>query len=237
MAIKDKIVSSAFYNNIRNIIIEARKKAYRTINFVQVQAYWDIGRLIVEEEQKGEKRAEYGKYLLKGLSEKLTEEFGEGYTERKLRYMRAFYLNFPIRHAARSESIEERRKALHPELSWTHYRVLLKVKSPEEREFYMNECIENQWPTRYLERQINSLLFQRLLVSRDKKELLKAVKKESQELEPKHIIKDPYILDFLGLKENTKFFESDWKRHLWISFKNFFLNSAKDSHLWQDRNG
>ncbi len=121
MTKKGEIVDSTFCKSVRTLIIEARKKAYRSINFIQVQTYWDIGRLIVEEEQKGEERAEYGKYLLKGLSEKLTEEFGKGYTERNLRYMRAFYLNFQIRNAVRAESIEERKNALHPGLSWTHY--------------------------------------------------------------------------------------------------------------------
>lgn len=116
---------------------------------------------------------------------------------------------------------------MHPELSWTHYRILLKVKSSEERVFYINECIENQWPTRYLERQINSLLYQRLLVSRDKKELLKTVKKESLELEPKHIIKDPYILDFLGLKENTKVIESDLEKALMDKLQEFLLELGK----------
>lgn len=165
LAASDKSAKSSFdaaYKSIAEILEEARATAYRAVNAAMVQAYWNIGRIIVEEEQKGKKRANYGDYLIVELAHRLARDYGKGFSEGNLRYMRMFYLTFPIRHALRDE------------LSWTHYRLLLKVEKEEARSFYMVETINSNWSTRELERQINSLLYERLLLSKDKKKALPA---------------------------------------------------------------
>ncbi len=143
------------YENIRHTVTEAQQKVYSTVNFVMVETYWNIGKQIYEAQGENE-RAEYGKGLLKFLSEKLTAEFGKGYTVSNLKYMRQFYNAFPKRHALRDQ------------LSWTHYRMLLKVENDAARMFYLEECAKSNWSTRQLERQINSFYYQRLLSSQDK---------------------------------------------------------------------
>lgn len=148
------------YQNIRAILEKARSTAYRAVNFAMVQAYWEIGRIIVVEEQKGEKRAEYGKALIKELSVRLTRDYGKGFIERNLWCMRDFYRTFPKVNALRSE------------LTWTHYRLLLKVEKEEARNFYMLESVKNNWSMRELERQINSLLYERLALSKDREKVL-----------------------------------------------------------------
>ncbi|MCI0487155.1 MAG: DUF1016 N-terminal domain-containing protein [Blastocatellia bacterium] len=147
--------ADATYRSIARILEEARATAYRAVNSAMVQAYWQIGRIIVEQEQKGRKRADYGKALIAELARRLTENYGKGFTESNLKYMRQFYLTFPIRHALRDE------------LTWTHYRLLLKVEKQDARDFYMLEAAENRWSTRELERQISSLLYERLLMRED----------------------------------------------------------------------
>ena len=142
---------------IQKILDETRNKVYRTANTEMLRAYWNIGKEIVEEEQKGKDRAAYGSALIKELSVKLTKEYGKGFTETNLKYMRQFYQAFEKRHAVRDE------------LSWTHYRILVKVDKENAREFYIKEAISGKWSTRQLERQINSLYFDRLLMSNGKK--------------------------------------------------------------------
>ena len=148
-----------------------------------------MGRIIVEEEQKGKERAEYGKALIKELSIKLTKDYGKGFNESNLKYIRQFYLTLPNSHALRDE------------LSWTHYRLLLKVEKEKARSFYLIETINNKWSTRELERQINSLLYERIELSQDKAEVLELSVKGQTINQPKDIIKDPYVLEFLDLKE------------------------------------
>ena len=177
------------YKAVKEILEAARSTAYRAVNFAMVQAYWNIGRVIVEEELKGKSKAEYGEYLLKELSIRLTKDFGKGFTETNLRYMRLFYLSFEIMNAERSQSLPDKihhalrdesvstqkgdavrhtsitsQKShalrdelpfVRQELSWTHYRLLLKVERPDVRKFYLDECIASNWSTRQLERQIN----------------------------------------------------------------------------------
>ena len=130
------------YQNIREVLEEARSTAYRSVNFAMVQAYWQIGRIIIEQEQKGKERAEYGKALIKELSRKLTQDYGKGFNERNLWYIRNFYSTFPKVNALRSE------------LSWTHYRLLLRVEKEKARDFYLIETIDNKWSTRELEREL-----------------------------------------------------------------------------------
>jgi len=134
------------YNDIKIILEKARGTAYMAVNSAMVGAYWQIGKIIVEEEQEGAKRAGYGKSLIKGLARKLTLDYGKGFTERNLRNMRGFYITFPKWHAVRAE------------LTWTHYRLLLRIEKEQARQFYLAESVNNNWSTRELERQINSLL-------------------------------------------------------------------------------
>ena len=184
------------YSAIRETLLSYRNQAYASVNSSMVQAYWNIGRLIVEHEQKGNYRADYGKKTLQNLSARLKKEFGQGFDIRNLRNMRLFYISFQKRNAVRSE------------LSWTHYRILLRIENANARNWYMEECIRSAWSSRQLERQIATLYYERLLASRDKN----SVKKEAVELlkpvAPKDFIKDPYVLDFLDLKDYPALRES-----------------------------
>lgn len=160
-------MNQKFYNEIKDILTMARNKVYQTANFAMVEAYWNIGKSIIEE-QGGNEKAEYGTGLLKELSKQMTQDFGKGFTVTNLKYMRQFYLTFPNGHALRDE------------LSRTHYRLLMKVENDEAREFYMQEAVKSQWSTRQLERQINSFFYERLLSSKNKEQ----VAAEIQMLEP-----------------------------------------------------
>lgn len=203
------------YKSIKTILEKARSKAFKTVNSLMVQAYWNIGRLIAEEEQKGKQRADYGTYLIKNLSVRLTEKFGKGFDEREVRRMRQFYQTFLIRDALR------------PELSWTHYRLLLKVENSDAREFYKVECANSHWSTRELERQISSLLFERLALSRDKKGVLELAKKGHNIASPSDIVKDPYVLEFLGLEKHEKHLEKDIEQALIDKLQQFLLELGK----------
>ena len=145
------------YGNIKEILEEARNNAFRAVNFAMVRAYWQIGKIIVEEEQKGEERARYGANLLRALSIRLTKEFGQGFDESNLRNMRQFYSLYPNRDALRNE------------LTWTHYRLLIRIEREDSRNFYLNETINSKWSTRELERQISSLLYERIALSGNKR--------------------------------------------------------------------
>jgi predicted nuclease of restriction endonuclease-like (RecB) superfamily len=201
----------AVYRNIAEILEQARATAYRAVNQAMVQAYWEIGRVIVEEEQKGRKRAGYGEALLAELARRLTRDFGRGFDERNLRYIRQFYLSFPIRNALRSE------------LSWTHYRLLLRLEKEEARNFYLHEAINNNWSTRELERQINSLLYERLALSKDKKRVRQLADQGQLVRTAQDLIKDPYVLEFLNLKENTSLLEKDLEQGLIDRLRDFLL--------------
>ena len=203
------------YQSIKEILEKARNSAYRSVNYAMVQAYWHIGRVIIEEEQKGEKRAEYGSGLLKELSKRLTKDYGKGFDESNLRYMRIFYLTFP------------KCDALRHELSWTHYRLLIRVEKEEARSFYTIETINNNWSTRELERQINSLLYKRLTLSKDKKKVLELSTKGQVIETPKDIIKDPYVLEFLDLNRNRNFLEKDLQLALINKLQYFLLELGK----------
>jgi len=153
------------YNQIRGILSQARSKVWQAVNHEMVCCYWEIGRVLIEEEQHGEERAEYGKRIIQELSKRLTSEFGKGFDKRNLWFMRNFFMAYPKVNALRSE------------LSWTHYRILLRVEKPDSRAFYENEAINARWSTRELERQIASLLFERLALSRDKEGILELSRK------------------------------------------------------------
>ncbi len=176
------------YKTISDIIYEARNKVYSTANSAMVEAYWQIGRNIVEYEQNGNARAEYGKSVIKNISDKLTRDFGKGFTISNVRYMRQFYLTFQNHHSLRGD------------LSWTHYRMLIKVTDEKARKFYLEECVKGNWSTRQLERQINSFFYERLLSSRNKEEVSREIFEKEPSKTPGDIIRDPYVLEFVGIK-------------------------------------
>jgi predicted nuclease of restriction endonuclease-like (RecB) superfamily len=180
-----------------------------------VAAYWHIGKEIVEEEQRGRSRADYGESILNKLSEKLTAEFGKGFDESNLRNIRHFYLAYP------------KCDALRHELSWTHYRILMRVDDPQARSFYEVECVKNNWSARELERQKGSLLFERLALSKDKKGLMRLGRK-GQELQTyKDMIKDPYVLEFTGFSAKSELYESKLEQALIDNLSKFLLELGK----------
>ncbi len=225
-------LQSAKIDEICSRIIErvhaARQKVSRTVDTEIVKSYWMIGKEILEEELQGKKRATYGTQLLKMMAERLTRQLGRGYTETNLRYMKMFYVIYqhviPIHHSVSDEFILEN---VDIPLSWTHYRVLIKVDRKEAREFYEKEAIENRWSVRELERQIASLLFDRLAKSRDKKGLLRLVKKGQEIQNPVDAIKDPVVLEFLGLPESHKLVESKVEEALINNLQQFLLEMGK----------
>lgn len=203
-----------FYNEIRNILLAARNKVYQTANFAMVEAYWNIGKSIIEE-QGGNDKAEYGAGLLKELSKQMTHDFGKGFTVTNLKYMRQFYLTFPNGHALRDE------------LSWTHYRLLMKVENDNAREFYMQEAVKSGWSTRQLERQINTFFYERLLSSKNKEKVAAEIQTSEAAKTPEDIIRDPYVLEFLGLNPNDDFYESDLEQALITHLQKFLLELGR----------
>ena len=195
---------------IENIIRESRQTAYRAIDFTMVMAYWNIGKVIVEDELHWE-RADYGKKILKNISIRLTKEFGKGFDESNLRYMRLFYKMFPICDALRHE------------LSWTHYRSLIKIENKDARIWYMNEAANSMWSTRQLDRQISTLYYDRLLASHNKKIVIAEAEEKLQKIIPEEFIKDPYILEFLNLKEYPALRESDIEKSLINNLQDFLM--------------
>ncbi len=202
------------YEVIRTALADARTKVVVAVNSAMVGVYWEIGRQI--NEAVGE-RAEYGRSLLAFLSERLTEEFGKGYTIANLRNMRQFYQTFQNRYALRSE------------LSWTHYRLLMRVEEPNRREFYLTESANEGWTSRQLERQINSFYYERLLATQkeNRSEVAGEVLKLEPRTDPDYILKDPYILEFLDLKENAKYTESELEQGLIDKLQEFLLELGK----------
>ncbi len=202
------------YNTVRGYVIAAQKQVTAAVNSAMVNAYWNIGKQIYEACGESE-RAEYGKQLLQYLSEKLTAEFGKGFTERNLQMMRQFYVTFPIANALRSE------------LSWTHYRSLMRVNDEAARKFYLEETVKSGWSSRQLDRQINSFYYQRILASKDKD----SVATEIDTLEPRpeyeKIIKDPYVLEFLDLPANEHFYESELEQALIDHLQKFLLELGR----------
>lgn len=212
-----------FYQSVAETLRTARANAYRAVNLAMVEAYWNIGRMIVAEEQQGKKRAEYGAFLIRDLSSRLMEEFGKGFTETNLRYFRQFYMTFP------AATLAEIRHALRDELTWTHYRLLLRVEKSDARAWYMNEAAEENWSVRALERQINSLYYERLRMSRDKKAVIKETKEKIAPLagRPHDFIKDPYVLEFLDLKDSPHFRESELEQAIIGKLQSFLLELGK----------
>lgn len=200
---------------ITTIIETARNRVQSVVDHEMVRAYWEIGREIVEDEQKGEKRAEYGKFLIQNLSHELTHRHGKGFTASNLLTMRRFYLTFPIQHALRAE------------LSWTHYRLLLKIEERQKRSFYEIECAANNWSTRELERQMNSMLFERLALSLDKEGVMTLAREGQVMREPTDLVKDPYVLEFLGLPQSEILYEKELESALLEHLQKFLLELGK----------
>ena len=203
------------YAGIRNILANARQRAYSAVNFAMVENYWLIGQQIVEHEQHGEARADYGKGLLKELAAKLSVEFGKGFDESNLRYMRLFYRCFPIRDTLRHE------------LTWSHYRRLISVENEQARIWYMNEAADSVWSTRQMDRQISTLYYERLLASKDKAPVVAEAKQKMSELKPEQFIHDPFVLEFLNLKEYPALRESDIEQALIDHLQQFLLELGR----------
>lgn len=198
-------------SEIRSIIESARTNAVRSVDFCRVQMYWQIGRRIVEEEQGGQARAEYGKSLIKNLAKELEPEFGSGFGKRQLDYSKKFYLEFPIVHT------------LYAQLNWSQYKWLLDIADKDKREYYILETINNCWTARQMKRQINSMLYERLLLSNDKESVLAMARKEKAPEAPQEIVKDPMALEFLGLEKRTHYYESDLETELINHLQEFIL--------------
>ena len=207
-------MNEIFYEEIKGILLSARNKVYQTANFAMVEAYWQIGKSIIQE-QGGDERAEYGTGLLAELSQQMTRDFGKGFTIANLKNMRQFYLTFPNGYALRSE------------LSWTHYRLLMRVENERARAFYLDEAVKSQWSTRQLERQINSFFYERLLSSKDKTKTAQEIKQLEPAKKPEDIIRDPYVLEFLGLAPNDAFYESDLEQALITHLQKFLLELGR----------
>jgi len=203
-------------SQIAEIVQQARSQVRQSVNQAMVASYWEIGRLIVEHEQQGQIRAAYGTRQLAALSERLTAQFGRGFDERNLRNMRLFFQFFPIRNAVRTE------------LSWTHYRVLLRVENPSAREWYLREAVSQNWSSRALERQIGVLYYERLLSSKDKALVQAEAAQYTESLAEtrKDFLRDPYVLDFLNLNTG-RFLEGDLEQAIMDNLQNFLLELDK----------
>ena len=211
-----QLVNAALLDALRQLLGKSRSSLQQTVNSTMVLTYWQVGQLIVEHEQRGESRASYGKQVLKELAAKLTTEFGKGFDLTNLRKMRQFYLVFPIRDALRLE------------LSWTHYRTLIRIESEQARMWYMQECIEQAWSARALERQIGVLYYERLLSSSDGIEVKKEAQTKTAVLvtQQADYLRDPYILEFLNLpKQNV--LENDIEHCIIDNLQKFILELGK----------
>ncbi len=250
--------TAPLYREIRLVLESARAGAHRAVNAAMVHAYWQVGRLIVEHEQKGRSRADYGEAVIATLAERLTRDLGSGFERRNLWYMRSFFVAFPIRHALGDESAAAKKvnalrsqlprpkkraagrlelaaqragsagePALRMELSWTHYRLLLGVQDTAAREWYMNEAADQHWSTRQLDRQISVLYFERLLASRKKAPVRKEAAAKLAKVEPEQFIRDPYVLEFLDLKDYPALRETTVEQAIIDNLQAFLLELGK----------
>lgn len=200
-----------FLNDIRGIIDAARAHAVRSVDFCRVQMYWQLGRRIFEEEQQGKERADYGSYLIKNLAKQLEPDYGSGFSVRQLERSRQFYRLYPIASTLRTQ------------LNWSQYKMLMAISEADKREYYELEAVNNAWTARELERQINSQLYERLLLSNDKESVLAVARKERMPQSPQEIIKDPMYLEFLGLKPQATYYEKDLESAIITHLQHFLL--------------
>lgn len=209
------IHSSNIFDDARKIIETSRSNAVRSVDFCRVQMYWNLGRRIFEEEQQKKDRADYGTYLVKKLAKELETEYGSGFCIRQLEQSRQFYRLYPIANALRSQ------------LNWSQYRRLIQISDPDKREYYELESVNNGWTARETERQINSQLYERLLLSNDKEAVLAVARKERIPESPKEIIKDPMILEFLGIERKSDYYEKDFESAIISHISDFLLEMGK----------
>ncbi len=202
-------------DDAKKIIETSRSNAVKSVDFCRVQMYWNLGRRIFEEEQQGKNRADYGAYLINNLAEKLEAEYGSGFNKRQLERARQFYCLYPIATALRSQ------------LNWSQYRRLIQISDPDKREYYELESVNNGWTARETERQINSQLYERLLLSNNKEAVLAVARKERIPESPKEIIKDPMILEFLGLETKPEYYEKDLESAILSHISDFLLEMGK----------
>jgi predicted nuclease of restriction endonuclease-like (RecB) superfamily len=205
----------ALYQDIRQIIETSRSNAVRSVDFCRVQMYWQLGRRIFEEEQQGKERADYGTYLLQNLAKRLEPEFGSGFSYRQLKFCRQFYRTYPNRNTLRSQ------------LNWSQYRRLIQIDDPNKREYYELESANNAWTARETGRQIDSMLYERLLMSNDKESVLAVARKERIPESPAEIIKDPMVLEFLGLHRESSYYEKDLESAIISHIADFLLEMGK----------
>lgn len=202
------------FDNIKELVINSRNKVYQTMNTEMLNLYWNIGKAIMEIQQ-GDKRASYGDALLEKLSQKLTVEFGKGFSKRNLESMRKFYIYYPIATTVSSQ------------LSWSHYLEIIKIEENAKRNFYKNEAINSKWSVRELQRQRDSLLYERLTLSTDKEKILELSEKGQRLKTSRDLVKDPFVLEFLDIKENTDYLESDLEKNIIEHLKDFLLELGK----------
>lgn len=207
---KNEYLDETFYTSIKELLEQVKKRIYRHINGEMVLTYWQIGKMIVEK-QRGNQRADYGDGLIRELSAKLTKDFGRGFDESSLRRMRQFYTLFP------------KCATVWYELSWSHFKLLIKVEEKNERDFYIKEAINGNWSVRQLEREINTFSYQRYLASRGNHDVVDDTERKEKSDDPKDIIKDPYVLDFLGMKADSSFYEKDLEQVLITHLNEFLL--------------
>jgi predicted nuclease of restriction endonuclease-like (RecB) superfamily len=205
------LINQSIIPDIKAIIASAQDKAIRAVDTERTLMYWHIGKRIFEEEQQGKDRAEYGEYLTKYIAQQLEPDYGSGYSKRQIELFRQFYRTFPIANALRSQ------------LSWTQYKTLIRLDNQDQREFYIAEAVKNNWTSRQLERQINSSLFERLLLSNDKASVLAVAKNEKLPSDAKEIIKDPMYLEFMGLKREASYYEKDLEQAIITHLQDFLL--------------
>ena len=211
-------ISNNYINEIKKILKNARQKAYTAVNSAMVEAYWEIGRRIVEEEQNGKERAEYGKEILQNLSKELTEEFGKGYSYRTLREIRQFYLMF---------SDFEKWRTVSAKLTWSHFQKVLRVSSEKARIFYLTEAAENMWSVRTLDRNISTLYYDRIVASIDKKTVEDEMKEKTKKLQAEEFIKNPVVLEFLDLPTNMSYTENELEKALTDDIQKFMMELGK----------
>ena len=205
------ILRQELLQQIQAIIAVAKDRAIQSVDSERVVMYWEIGKVIFEEEQQGKERAGYGDFLIKTLANSLEPLYGTGFSIRQLELFRQFYRTFPIANALRSQ------------FSWTHYRMLIRIDNQDKMDFYIAETAKNNWSARQLERQVNSQLFERLLLSNDIKEVLAVAREEKLPTNAKEIIKDPMILEFLGLKKESSYYEKDLEGAIITHLQDFIL--------------
>ncbi|MBK7097324.1 MAG: DUF1016 family protein [Sphingobacteriales bacterium] len=223
------------YSKIVALLQAARQSVVRAVNHTMVYTYYEIGRMIVEDEQQGKERAEYGKQVLKELSERLSSKFGKGFSVQNLENMRKFYLLYSIdsnsqamiRNSGKSQSPIRISSDTKAALSWTHYLVLIRIENKEERSFYEIESLHNNWSVRELKRQYNTSLYERLALSRDKQGIKQLVEKGQLIEKPIDLLKDPYVLEFLDLPEQHQYSESELESAIIDKLEHFLLELGK----------